>query len=100
MEAFVFKSTEILTIVLKNREFRFININIGAIWKIPSRKELGIWIWRREADTRDDPIGLSFSVICDFITDSTKQMSAQRKINYVVNILVLFHNLSINIVNI
>lgn len=48
-----------------------------------SKQGGAIWFWRGEADTEDDLIGLSFFIICDFITDSTKQLLAQRKINYV-----------------
>lgn len=40
MEAFVIKMYRNLTMVRKNREFRLININIGAILKIPGREEL------------------------------------------------------------
>lgn len=53
-----------------------------------SKKEGAFWFWRREADTGDDLIGFSFSIVCDFITDSTQQLLAQKKINYRVNILV------------
>lgn len=70
-----------LQIVSQNGKFMLININIGVTWKIPSREELCSFREGKHTHTRWS----LFSVLYDFITDNTKQLLAQCKINYVVN---------------